>query len=97
MTSFDLAMPTDIRFGAGRVSEVAGALVGLGGHRVLVVTGRDPSRAAYVRSSLEAEGLASIAFSVTAEPSIDVLREAVVLAVSAGCDAVLGFGGGSAL
>jgi alcohol dehydrogenase class IV len=94
---FDLALPADIRFGAGRVSEVAKALSGLGASRVLVVTGRTTSRADGIRSALTEGGISSIAFGVATEPSIERVRAAMALVAEAGCDAVLGFGGGSAL
>jgi alcohol dehydrogenase class IV len=94
---FDLAVPPDVRFGAGRVSEVPQALVGLGASRVLVVTGRTTSRADSVRSALTEAGVSSAVFAVATEPSIDLVRTAVEQLTEAGCDAVLGFGGGSAL
>ena len=97
MVRFDLALPADIRFGAGRVSEVAKALSGLGASRVLVVTGRTTSRADGIRSALTERGISSIAFGVATEPSIERVRAAMALVAEAGCDAVLGFGGGSAL
>jgi alcohol dehydrogenase class IV len=94
---FDLAVPADVRFGAGRVSEVPQALAGLGASNVLVVTGRSTRRADPVRAALTELGLTTVAFGVAAEPSIDLVRAAVTLAAEAGCDAVLGYGGGSAL
>ncbi len=97
MVRFDLAVPADIRFGAGRVSEVPEALAELGVSRVLVVTGRTTSRADAIRSALSEAGLSSIAFGVATEPSIERVRAAVELIAEAGCDAVLGFGGGSAI
>src|SRR6185312_6067574 len=93
----DLAVPADVRFGAGRVSEVPSALAALGASRVLVVTGRTASRADTVRSALIEAGIPSIAFGVATEPSIERVRAAVSLVAESGCDAVLGFGGGSAL
>ncbi len=97
MDRFDLAVPADIRFGAGRVSEVSPTLVALGATRVLVVTGRSTARAANIESELAEAGVATVTFAVATEPSIEVVREAVGLATEAHCDAVLGFGGGSAL
>jgi alcohol dehydrogenase class IV len=94
---FDLALPADIRFGAGRVSEVPRALIGLGATRVLAVTGRAVARADPVRSALTEAGVSSVVFGVETEPSIDAVRAAVALLVETGCDAVLGYGGGSAL
>jgi alcohol dehydrogenase class IV len=95
VVAFDLAVPTDVRFGAGRVDEVAPALSGLGASHVLIVTGRTSSRADGVRSALTAAGIASTVFHVAGEPTVEVVREAVALA--GGCDGVLGFGGGSVL
>ena len=97
MVRFDLAVPADVRFGAGRVSEVPEALAGLGASRVLVVTGRTTSRADAIRSALTEAGISNIAFGVPTEPSIERVRVAMELLAEAGCDAVLGFGGGSAL
>jgi alcohol dehydrogenase class IV len=94
---FDLALPADIRFGAGRVSEVPEALAGLGANRVLVVTGQTTSRADSVRSALTDANISSVVFGVATEPSIERVRAAMALLAEAGCDAVLGFGGGSAL
>lgn len=97
MVRFDLAVPADVRFGAGRASEVPAALATLGASRVLVVTGRTTSRADVMRSALTEAGIASIAYGIEAEPSIERVRDAVAVAAEAGCNAVLGFGGGSAL
>jgi alcohol dehydrogenase class IV len=94
---FDLAVPPDVRFGAGRVSEVPAALTGLGATRVLVVTGRTTSRADAIRSALNKAGISSIPFGVATEPSIERVSAAMALLADAGCDAVLGFGGGSAI
>jgi alcohol dehydrogenase class IV len=94
---FNLAVPGDVRFGAGRVSEVAPALTGLGARHVLIVTGRTSARADVVRLALTGSGIASTVFPVAGEPTIDVVREAVGVARGVGCDAVLGLGGGSAL
>ena len=97
MLQFQLTVPTDIRFGAGRASEIPDALAGLGASRVLVVTGRSPSRADGVRAALTQADISSMVFQVAAEPSIERVRTAVELLAETGCDAVLGFGGGSAL
>jgi alcohol dehydrogenase class IV len=97
MVRFDLALPGDIRFGAGRVSEVPGALADFGANRVMVITGRTTSRADGIRAALNEADMSSMVFGVATEPSIERVRAAVDLALESGCDAVLGFGGGSAL
>jgi alcohol dehydrogenase class IV len=94
---FDLAVPADIRFGAGRVSEVPDALAGLGANRVLIVTGRTTSRADDIRSAVNKAGISSVVFGVATEPSIERVRAAVALVAESACDAVLAFGGGSAI
>lgn len=95
MTRFDLSIPGDVRFGGGRLAEVRGTLAGWGAGRVLLVTGRSPDRAAALTDGLQALGLAVTRFAVAGEPSIQVVRDGVTAA--AGCDAVVGFGGGSAI
>jgi alcohol dehydrogenase class IV len=96
-TTFDVATAADVRFGSGRVSEVPAALASLGVTRALVVTGRSPQRADAVRAAMSAGGVHSVVFSVSGEPSIDVVRAGAAAVTDAGCDGVLGLGGGSAL
>ena len=90
MVRFDLAVPADVRFGAGRASEVPAALAALGASRVLVVTGRTTSRADAMRSALTEVGIASIAYGVEAEPSIELVRDAVAVAAKAGLQCRIG-------
>jgi len=94
---FEIATPAEIRFGAGRATEVPEALAGLGVRRALVITGATPQRADGVRVALADAGIASEVFPVSGEPSLDVVRAGVSAFTRAGCDGVLGYGGGSAL
>jgi len=94
---FEIATPAEIRFGAGRATEVPEALAGLGVRRALVITGATPQRADGVRVALADAGIASEVFPVSGEPSLDVVRAGVSALRRAGCDGVLGYGGGSAL
>ena len=94
---FDLALPGDVRFGAGRVAELPAVVSGLGIHRVMVVTGRAVSRAEPSRRALAGAGVSSEVFPVAGEPSVDTVREGVAAILSAGCDGVVGFGGGGAV
>ncbi len=97
ISRFDLSAPGDIRFGAGRVSEVPAALADIGARNVFVVTGRSTSRADAVRAGLSELGVDSSAFGIDGEPTVGMCRAAVNELRGQGCDAVIGFGGGSAL
>lgn len=96
-TSFDLALPAGVRFGAGRVAELPEVIAGLGAQRAFVVTGRATDRADRLRSGLTEAGIASVVFAVPGEPTLETVREAARHLRAAGSDAVVGFGGGSAL
>lgn len=93
---FEFSTPTRILFGAGAVHDVAPAARALGG-RALVITGRDPSRAAPLMDAMQANGLAVVAFSVPGEPTLDRVRVGTERAREAACDLVIGFGGGGVL
>lgn len=93
--SFSLTVPSDIRFGAGRLTEVPEVVAGWGADRVLVITGRSTRRAEPLIDDLRQRGTTVATFGVEGEPTVQVVRDGV--AAAAGCHAVIGFGGGSAL
>lgn len=93
---FEFATATRIVFGPGRIGEVGALAAGMGQH-ALVVTGRTLSRAEPLLQSLHAPGMATTLFSFAGEPSTESVREGTALARNAGCDLVIGFGGGSPL
>lgn len=95
MVRFDLGAPSDIRFGAGRVTEVPDVVAGWQADQVLLVTGRSPGRALGLIDALRSRGIAVRTFGTDGEPSVEVVREGVARA--ARCDAVIGYGGGSAI
>jgi alcohol dehydrogenase class IV len=92
---FEFATATEVVFGRGTVSELAERVAGLGS-RVLVVTGSDSSRTG-VPDQLASRGLGVTPFRITAEPTTGVASEGVARAREAGCDVVVGIGGGSVL
>jgi alcohol dehydrogenase class IV len=94
---FGLALPGDVRFGSGRSAELPGILTGFGVTRALVVTGRTTARADAARRALADAGVDSQVLPVAGEPSVDTVRAAVAATREAGCDGVVGYGGGSAL
>lgn len=93
---FEFATAQRIVFGPGTLGEVPALAKGLGS-RPLVVTGRSPARAARLLQLLPPHGLASHLFTVEGEPTTDRVRVGVETARAAGCDLVIGYGGGSAL
>ena len=97
LTSFEFATATRIVFGAGRLAEAPEAVKSLGGRKVLLVTGKNLTRAEPLREGLGRLGLSTVTFSVEGEPTVELAREGTATALSQGCDAVVAFGGGSAL
>ena len=93
--SFDLTLPTDIRVGAGRAAEAPEVVAGWGARRVLLVTGRSTERAGFLVDALNGRGIATSTYAVAGEPTLQVVRDG--MGAAAGCDAVIGVGGGSAL
>jgi alcohol dehydrogenase class IV len=93
---FEFATATRVVFGAGKLSEI-GPIARDCGRRVLIVTGRSAERARELDRLLGEAGLERCTFSVVGEPTTDAVRAGAELAVRERCDAVIGFGGGSAL
>lgn len=93
---FEFATATRIVFGAGSVRSL-GALAAPLGRRVLVVTGRTPSRAAPVLEALRHADLAIETLSIAGEPTTDAVAEAVSRARRQPPDLIVGVGGGSAI
>ncbi len=94
---FDFATGTRIRFGAGTQAEVPEVVRGLGVRRILLVTGRTPERAERLRRSLLQAEHDVVELAVAAEPSVELVRMAAQRAVAQRCEAVVAFGGGSAI
>ena len=93
---FEFATATRIVFGPGTLAE-AGKLAGEWGRRAVVVTGRNPARAQRLLECLAAAGIATGIVTIDREPSTDDVARGVALARAFGADAVIGFGGGSAI
>ena len=93
---FEFATASRIVFGPGTLGEVAALAVEMGRHP-LVVTGRKKDRAAPLIAALEKKGMEITPFQVMAEPTIDMALGVVQKARQAGCDLVIGIGGGSVI
>jgi alcohol dehydrogenase class IV len=93
---FEFATANRIVFGPGTLPEVVPAAKTLGRH-ALVVTGRTPGRAERLLNLLAGTGVEATVFPVPGEPTTALVVDGVRRARAAGCDLVIGFGGGSAL
>jgi len=93
---FEFATAGRILFGRGVLAE-AGSLAASLGSPALVVTGRDTKRAAPLFDQLAARGVQAIPFSVGGEPTVQHVEDGLEQGRQAGCQVVMGFGGGSAL
>jgi alcohol dehydrogenase class IV len=88
---FEFATATRIVFGEGMAATLA-ELVRPLGTRPLVVTGASAERAATLETAV-----AAVTFSVSGEPTVDVVRDGARRVQDAGCDVVISIGGGSAI
>jgi alcohol dehydrogenase class IV len=93
---FEFATAARIVFGPGVLSEI-GPIAREVGRHALVVTGRDPLRSQRLRDLLAAEKISTTIFAAPGEPTTDDVIRGAAHARAAGCDCVIGFGGGSAL
>ncbi len=91
---FEFMTATRILFGAGTIKE-AGALAAEMGRHALVVGGKSPERAGPLIDILSAAGVKSTYYSIPDEPTVEMVDKGMQTARQAGCDMVIGFGGGS--
>ena len=94
MAAFELATPGRIVFGAGVAAQAAAALSALGAKRVLLVTGRSAQRGEAFRASVK---LPAVSYAIPSEPTLGMVEKGRALAIKERCDAVVAFGGGSAV
>jgi alcohol dehydrogenase class IV len=94
--NFEFATATRIVFGNGKLRELGSLVSGLG-QRALLVTGKDPSRAAVAGELLKAAGVSATLFSVPGEPTTSLVEQGMAAARAAGCDFVICIGGGSVI
>src|SRR5262245_15592140 len=92
---FELATAGRIVFGAP-LHEIGAELLAFEGP-FLMVTGRDPERAAPLRLLLEERGQTAVLFPIGGEPTLSTARDGARLAGERGCRTVIGLGGGSVL
>lgn len=93
---FEFATASRVLFGPGTLAEVGPAARAFGRH-ALVVTGRSADRAQRLLQLLAAGGVAATRVAIAGEPTLDDISDGTSVARAAGCDLVIGFGGGAAL
>ena len=93
---FEFATATRILFGPGRVQDAISAAVSIG-DRALIVAGSTPGRLDSFVRGLSSQNVECTLFSILGEPTIAAILDGVRLAKDAGCEFVIGYGGGSAL
>lgn len=93
---WEFAAPSRILFGPGTLREAPGFVAGWG-RRALLVVGRNASRADPLAEGLRAAGVETERFVVPGEPTIAHARAGIARAREIGAEAVVAFGGGSAL
>lgn len=96
-----MSFPTRVVFGAGCLSELPGELMRVGVQRPLVVVDRGIVGAGIVRRAtdvLENSGVRYVVYErVDTNPGEKNVRDGVEAFKQAGCDAIIGLGGGSPL
>ncbi len=93
---FEFATAGRIIFGDGAIRQVAPAANSLGS-RALLVTGRDSTRADVLRSDSLTRSGTIPPFTVSGEPTLDLIAQGVRQARETECDVVIAIGGGSAI
>lgn len=93
---FSFATAGEIRFGRGTAQGAAEAAAWFG-QQVVLVHGRDPQRANWLRAALDTEGLDVTAIACPGEPDLAILETALEAARSAQPASIVALGGGSAI
>jgi len=94
-------MPTELFFGRGSASKIGEKVLGLGGEKAFIVTDKGVVGAGIlntIEESLKSSSIPYVVFDeVESDPSIETVAKGADLLKVAGCDIVLGIGGGSAM
>lgn len=93
---FEFATANRIIFGADKRLELA-SLIKEYGHRVFLITGANTERANWATELLDQNDIPCSSFQIVTEPTIDVVRQAICMALEANADVVVAVGGGSVI
>jgi len=97
MKPFDFATAQQILFGRGKVNQLSSIAARYSLRRCVVVSGKSAARVQPIFDSLSEAGVVIVNVTVSSEPSISLLRQAVARAVEEDCDGVIAIGGGSVI
>ena len=95
-TAFSFMTATEILFGRGQAGQAVTKIAALG-PRVLLVHGRDASRADWLSDALDDAGTAVARFAVPGEPDMDLIAAGLNAARNHGAAAVVALGGGAVI
>jgi alcohol dehydrogenase class IV len=96
MMHFEFATATRIVFGPGKVHDAVSAAAALG-RRALIVSSDALGGLDFFIRDLRAQNMECIPFFTLGEPTIPGILDGVRIAKDAGCEVVIGYGGGSAM
>ncbi len=96
MTLFEFATAGRVFFGEGQ-AEHLGQIAKELGTKALVVTGSSPARYQSVLDQLGAHKIDTLIFSITSEPTVDVINQGLEAARVGDRDLVISIGGGSVI
>jgi len=93
---FEFATSARIVFGSGTIKEVP-SLSAVFGRKALLVTGSNFERSSRLIDLLKEKYISPFIFSVSGEPSIDMVMMGTAMAKEKKCEFIIGAGGGSVL
>jgi alcohol dehydrogenase class IV len=100
MNPFEFLCVPRIVFGCGTSGQLAELTASMGKHALLVSNAGQPGDGGAIdlmTTQFSAGGIETTVFRQTGEPTVSDVDQAVTLARQAGCDVVIGLGGGSAI
>jgi alcohol dehydrogenase class IV len=100
MASFEFFGVSRVVFGRGRFAQVGELTAQLGRAALLVYNGDEPGKGGALdrlRDQLKSVGIGATLVRQRGEPTVDDVDRALAAAREAGCDCVIGLGGGSAI
>ncbi len=93
---FEFSTATQIVFGQGKLQEVTAHATEIG-NRAFVITGQSGKRAEKLYALLEQDGIDTVSFQVTGEPTITSVYNGIEKARENECSSVIAIGGGSVI